>query len=77
MAFLKRFVLYEPKYGAYTMLYAGFSPDITMAHNGAYIWPWGRIRPNAREDIYRAIQEGRAREFWEWCETQMELYVVH
>jgi NAD(P)-dependent dehydrogenase (short-subunit alcohol dehydrogenase family) len=70
--FLRTFVLYEAKYGAYTMMFAGFSEKITMALNGCYIWPWGVVRPNAREDVYRAIDEGKAREFWEWCEEKVK-----
>jgi hypothetical protein len=30
------------------------------------------VRPNAREDVYRAIDEGKAREFWEWCEEKVK-----
>lgn len=66
--FLKKFILYEPRYGAYTMLYSGLSPKLTEDHNGAYIWPWGRVQPIARKDILRAASEGKAAEFWEWCE---------
>lgn len=68
MFFLKRFVLYETKYGAYTMLFAGLSSAINESSNGAYIWPWGRIRPLARADILEAVSNGRATKFWEWCE---------
>lgn len=68
MFFLKRFVLYETRYGAYTMLFAGLSPKVNESSNGAYIWPWGRIRPLARADILEAVSNGGAAKFWEWCE---------
>ncbi|KAG8156493.1 hypothetical protein KVR01_013597 [Diaporthe batatas] len=68
MFFLKRFVLYETKYGAYTMLFAGLSSEVNESSNGAYIWPWGRIRPLPRADILEAVSNGRAAKFWEWCE---------
>lgn len=68
MFFLKRFVLYETRYGAYTMLFAGLSPEVNEGSNGAYIWPWGRIRPLARADILEVVSNGKATKFWEWCE---------
>ncbi|KAI0108501.1 NAD(P)-binding protein [Daldinia grandis] len=54
------FMLYEPKFGAYTMLYSGLSPDVGEDSNGAYIWPWGRIQPIARLDILKVASEGKA-----------------
>lgn len=74
MAVLK-LILYEPKYGAYTMLYSGFTSDISPDNNGAYVWPWGRTRPNGRKDIYDAIKAGKATEFWEWCEKKYQQFV--
>ncbi|KAI1370595.1 NAD(P)-binding protein [Hypoxylon crocopeplum] len=74
MLFLKTFILYETRYGAYTMLFAGLSPLVRESDNGAYIWPWGRIRPIARADVLReGIEEGgKAKAFWEWCEKAWE-----
>ncbi|OTA96077.1 hypothetical protein M434DRAFT_376289 [Hypoxylon sp. CO27-5] len=60
MAFLKMFA----KYGAYTMLYSGFSSE-----------PWGRIRPMSRPDVLNAALEGKATKFWEWCEKQWKQHV--
>jgi len=31
------------KYGAYTELFAGLSPDVTLEKNGAFLLPWGRF----------------------------------
>ncbi|KAK9478081.1 hypothetical protein V1514DRAFT_332170 [Lipomyces japonicus] len=45
---------YDPKYGAYTELFAGFSDQINEHSNGAYVIPWGRIgRP--RSDILEGL----------------------
>jgi NAD(P)-dependent dehydrogenase (short-subunit alcohol dehydrogenase family) len=68
-------LLHAPIYGGYTMLYAGFTDDVGLENNGAYIWPFGRTRRNVREDIYQAIADGKAKEFWEWCEKKFEVYV--
>jgi NAD(P)-dependent dehydrogenase (short-subunit alcohol dehydrogenase family) len=72
---LRAFVLYNARYGAYTMMFAGFSDKITQAQNGCYIWPWGIIKPNARDDVYKAIEEGKAKQFWEWCEEKVKPYM--
>lgn len=57
------------------MLFAGLSPDVSEGHNGAYIWPWGRIRPIARTDVLQAALEDKATAFWEWCEKAWKDYV--
>ncbi|KAI0377596.1 NAD(P)-binding protein [Hypomontagnella monticulosa] len=75
MLFLRTFVLYKARYGAYTMLFAGFSPEINEGNNGAYIWPWGNIQPIARPDVLQAASEGKATKFWEWCEESWKQYV--
>ncbi|KAH4952580.1 hypothetical protein HBI70_236070 [Parastagonospora nodorum] len=69
MAVLKLF-LYEQKMGAYTLLHAGFSQDISLDNNGAYVWPFGRTKPMMRQDIVDAIEAGKAASFWEWCEKK-------
>ncbi|EMR71229.1 putative short-chain dehydrogenase protein [Eutypa lata UCREL1] len=73
--FLRVFVMHEARYGAYTMLFAGFSPDIGEGNNGAYIWPWGRIRPVARPDVLQAASQGKATDFWNWCERAWKQHV--
>ncbi|KAI1409586.1 NAD(P)-binding protein [Hypoxylon sp. FL1857] len=75
VAFMKIFFLYEAKYGAYTMLYSGLSSEVGEDSNGAYIWPWGQIRPISRPDILKAASEGKATAFWEWCEKQWKQHV--
>lgn len=60
-----------PLMGAYTMLYAGLSEEVGLDNNGAYILPFGRIQEKYTgiADIPGAIKQGKAKEFWEWCES--------
>jgi NAD(P)-dependent dehydrogenase (short-subunit alcohol dehydrogenase family) len=64
--------LYETKYGAYTMAYAGFSGEVA---NGEFIWPWGRNAKSPRVDIHEAIEKGAAERFWKWCEELARPYL--
>ncbi|KAI1412091.1 NAD(P)-binding protein [Hypoxylon sp. FL1857] len=68
-----------PIYGAYTELYAGFSPDITSKDNGRYIIPWGRLGsvPEHMAGGMRSIGEGgtsSSEKFWDWCEAITSSY---
>ncbi|KAJ4321737.1 hypothetical protein N0V84_005170 [Fusarium piperis] len=81
MFFLNRFLLHPSRFGAYTELYAGLSPDITTGDNGAYIIPWGRVRPDTecpRRDIVHAMLTeedgglGYCERLWDWCEEQWQ-----
>ncbi|EXF82371.1 hypothetical protein CFIO01_01831 [Colletotrichum fioriniae PJ7] len=83
MLFITPF-LYETKFGAYTELYAGLSPDISFDNNGAYVIPWGRIRIDddiPRKDIVKALKPvaeeglGYTTKFWDWCEEQWKPFV--
>lgn len=75
LAIVRTILLYDAKYGAYTMLFSGLSPEVNEGANGAYIWPFGRIKPVPRADILQAASEGRAKDFWEWCERSWRKYV--
>ncbi|OIW26273.1 NAD(P)-binding protein [Coniochaeta ligniaria NRRL 30616] len=62
------------RYGAYTQLFAGLSPEVTLERNGAFIIPWGRfgILPNHIEQAMKPTSEkgaGISRQFWDYCET--------
>lgn len=60
---------YPPNMGACTMLYAGLSDDLGIENNGAYILPFGRIQQQSTNaGILKALENGKAKEFWEWCE---------
>ena len=71
-----KMLLHDPKLGAYTELWAGFSEDVKSEDGGRYVIPWGRWHPNPRLDIMAGLQgreeggTGIAQEFWEWCEKQ-------
>ncbi|KAK8016600.1 hypothetical protein PG993_014789 [Apiospora rasikravindrae] len=61
--------------GAYTQLFAGFSPEVTPETAG-YVFPFGRLWPICEELrlAARSEQEGGAdltRRFWEWSEEQV------
>ncbi|KAK9384414.1 Glucose/ribitol dehydrogenase [Lipomyces mesembrius] len=84
MFIMNRVMLHDAIFGAYTELYAGLSPDITLENSGSYIIPWGRIRPNAavpRQDLIKAgdpKEEGGmdyGSKFWTWCEEKWKNYV--
>lgn len=66
-----KLVLYETRYGAYTMSYAGLSGEVA---NGEYVWPWGRKARSPRSDIHEAIEKGAAERFWKWCEESAKDY---
>ncbi|KAI4126028.1 MAG: hypothetical protein LQ338_003967 [Usnochroma carphineum] len=73
-------VLYKPRNGAHTMLWAGISSDV-KEDGGRYVVPWGRWHPDPRRDIVESLKSkeeggtGTAQEFWEWCNKQTLQYV--
>ncbi|KAK7755743.1 short-chain alcohol dehydrogenase [Diatrype stigma] len=77
---LRLLVLYPSIYGAYTELFAGLSPDVTLEKSGEWIAPWGRFSP-IREDLVASSKSkaeggtGAAEEFWAWSEQQIKPYV--
>ncbi|EFQ25099.1 hypothetical protein CGRA01v4_06575 [Colletotrichum graminicola] len=84
MPIIRFLFLYETKYGGYTELFAGLSPEISLENNGAYVIPWGRIRPDRgcpRKDLLDAMKldseggTGYAAKFWDWCEEQWKPFV--
>ncbi|KAI0427936.1 short-chain dehydrogenase [Xylaria sp. FL1042] len=58
----------EPKYGAYTQLYAGLDSRVK---NGAFVGPYGRPG-KARKDL---CEEDIGKKYWEWTETQVGPYL--
>jgi NAD(P)-dependent dehydrogenase (short-subunit alcohol dehydrogenase family) len=81
---LDALLLHEPVLGAYTELYAGLSNELTLEHNGEYVIPWGRRRPDdeiTRKDLLEAMKPvsrgglGYAEKFWEWCEEQWKPHI--
>ncbi|KAG8165625.1 hypothetical protein KVR01_004177 [Diaporthe batatas] len=68
--------------GAYTELFAAFSPDVTVDSDWSQEWviPWGRFRA-LRPDLLNATKSaaeggtGGVRKFWDWCEEQVKAYL--
>ncbi|KAF2810569.1 NAD(P)-binding protein [Mytilinidion resinicola] len=73
-------ITYPPINGAWTELYAGLSPEITLANSGSWVVPWGRILP-IRKDLVAATKSeaeggnGNAAKFWDWTEEQIKPYL--
>lgn len=72
-------LMYEPIFGAYTELYAGWSEDAAQK-NGAHILPWGRVglnRPDIEQGLKRRSEGGlgTAEKFWDWCERESRTFV--
>jgi NAD(P)-dependent dehydrogenase (short-subunit alcohol dehydrogenase family) len=82
--FLFNCILHPPKFGGYTELFAGLSPEIRRENSGCSIIPWGRIRDESdipREDLRKAVLPvdeggmGYDTRFYEWCQEQYSPYV--
>jgi NAD(P)-dependent dehydrogenase (short-subunit alcohol dehydrogenase family) len=69
-------LLYPPKLGAYSELWAGLSPEIQLEDGGRYGIPWGKWHPRPRDDLLHSLKpkdeggSGVAAEFWVWCDKQ-------
>lgn len=72
---LMKLMLYAPRFGAYTELWAGWSEEAgRKERNGGYVWPWGRFG-EVRGDVARELGEGgKAEKFWTWCERETAEY---
>ena len=74
--FLVAPLLYEPKMGAYTGLWAGFSGQLKIEDGGKYVLPWGRLHPSPKPEFLAAMKTeeeggtGIAATFVEHCEKQ-------
>lgn len=66
--------------GAYTELWAGLSPEVTLEKAGSFVYPFGRfgkIRPDWANAI-KPVSEGgngTTQKFWEWSEEQVSKYM--
>ncbi|MCJ1307887.1 hypothetical protein MMC25_001535 [Agyrium rufum] len=78
--FFNFWILFPAKFGAYTELWAGWSPEITMKNNGKYVWPWGRIG-TYKSSIVEAVKskdaggKGSAESFWYFSEKATRQYM--
>lgn len=73
-------MLHDPIYGAYTQLWAGFSPSIKPFDSGRYVIPWGRFG-SVRDDIALSLKHkeeggiGKASMFFDFCERETKEYL--
>ncbi|KAI4217576.1 MAG: hypothetical protein LQ351_000172 [Letrouitia transgressa] len=71
-------LLHPAKMGAYTELWAGLSPSLTMELNGSYVIPWGRVHPSPRPDLINALKStedggtGVSKKFWDFCKQHIK-----
>jgi hypothetical protein len=74
--FFTNFLLYPAINGAYTELYAGLSPDLTMEKDqGLFVWPWGR-RGTVRPDILAECKAGgNSEKLYQWCERETDKWL--
>lgn len=70
-------ISHPARYGAYTELYAGWSPDIKLEDGGMFVIPWGRNGNDVlRRDLQKSIEDCKtdensvARRFWLWSDEQ-------
>ncbi|KAI1414498.1 putative short-chain dehydrogenase [Hypoxylon sp. FL1857] len=80
MKLFTKVITYPSINGAYTLLYAGLSPEITLEKTGSWVIPFGRIYP-IRKDLVEATKteeeggNGTGKKFWEWTEEQIKPYI--
>ncbi|OAA59920.1 short-chain dehydrogenase [Cordyceps fumosorosea ARSEF 2679] len=72
---------YPPRNGAYTELFCGWSPDITMEKGGSFIIPWGRLGNDyVRPDLAKIVEDNKTnpdaipRRFWQWSDDETTKY---
>jgi retinol dehydrogenase-12 len=65
---------YEPRYGALTELFAGFSEQLGTQNNGKYLIPWGREGKMAKQ-IEKGLENGSGSRLWNLLEIETEQYV--
>jgi NAD(P)-dependent dehydrogenase (short-subunit alcohol dehydrogenase family) len=76
-----KLISYPARFGAYTELYAGWSPDIKIGDGGLFVVPWGRQGNDVlRGDLRHAIElsetddDSVPRQFWRWSDKETAPY---
>lgn len=69
-----------PVYGAYSELYAGFSPEVTATDNGGHLMAWGRkgYLPIEVASGLKSKAEGgtgAAGKFFEYCDRETKIFL--
>jgi len=67
-------VFKPPIFGAYSEMYAAFSPELRAEHNGGYIIAWGRVA-DLPDDIADGLTNGALAKFAEYCERETNIFV--
>ncbi|EPE10004.1 short-chain dehydrogenase [Ophiostoma piceae UAMH 11346] len=80
MKVFRRFMLHPPVYGAYTELFSGLSPEVTLEKSGAWVGPWGRFFPMRKDVAENAKPKsegglGGAEAFWDWSVEQVKPFM--
>lgn len=75
---ITQWLCHDAVYGAYTELYAGLSPDLSLekGDQGAWIIPWGR-KDKMRPDMLLEAEKGEngfGVKLWDWCEDVTREY---
>ncbi|KAH6666816.1 putative short-chain dehydrogenase [Halenospora varia] len=64
-----------PIYGAYSEIYAAFSPEVTAEHNGGYLMAWGRIAELPKEIEKELSPGGNSEKFYSYCDREIKPYM--
>jgi hypothetical protein len=73
----QRLIFKGPVYGAYSELYASFSPEVKAEQNGGHLMAWGRAA-DLPEDIIKGMKSeaeggtGAAKKFFEYCDREIK-----
>lgn len=67
-------------YGAYSEIYAGFSPEVTAEQNGGHLMAWGRkgYLPKDVTDALKSESEGgtgTAQKFFDYCDREVKAFL--
>lgn len=75
-AALVSWMMHPAVYGAYTELWSGWSPDVTIDKGIAFVMPWGRDGTAiVRNDILQGIKnDDLVDKFWKYCEEETNQY---
>jgi retinol dehydrogenase 12 len=74
---MQSLIFKPPVYGAYSELYAGFSPDVRMEHNGRHTMAWGR-HADLPTDLVKGLKgkseggTGAAQTFFDYCDREIK-----
>ena len=71
--FHQNLMLKDPKYGAYSELFACLSPEVSSHAGAPFILPWGRFG-EIPDHIQQSIDNGKAAAFYDWCDRETRAY---